>query len=262
MAYQTTTLADLQTALAEKFEDQPFWTADQARRAINEGLRIYNLVTGMYRASNTLSLIPDDTHLYVGGSLVKGTRVRVGGAGQALTLTSINALDKVMPDWQGVNTAAGGDVPTLPSYWCPVGLTEIQIYPKIDPTLLGLQVTVDGVRSTPLLVNPGDYLNMGDEEISTLLGYALHVLSFAKGIEALHKTQPLRVAFFKACALKNAQFEASSLYRKIIGLDRTRGTQPMVENTAMQRAQTVFNQVGDGSGVPDNPDTQDGGSGQ
>lgn len=246
MAYTSTTLADLQTALAERYEDQPFWTADHARRAINEGLRVYNLITGMYRAANVVPLIPDDTHVYVGGTLVKGTRVKV--AGNYLTLTSINALDKLVPNWQGVNTASGGDVPTTPRFWCPVGLTEIQIYPKIDPTLLGLTATIDGVRSTPELVNPGDYLNMGQEEISTLLGYALHVLCFGKGIATLQKTFPLRIAFFKACALRNATFEASSLYRKIIGYDRTRAQQPMVEESAMQKAGAVAAQVEGGGG--------------
>ena len=103
MAYTSVTLADLQTALAERYEDQPFWTADHARRSINEGLRVYNLITGLYRAPNTVPLIPDDSHVYVGGTLVKGTRVKI--AGNYLTLTSINALDKLMPNWQGVNTA-------------------------------------------------------------------------------------------------------------------------------------------------------------
>lgn len=246
MAYQSTTLADLQLALAQRYEDQPFWTVDQARRAINEGLRVYNWITGMYRQATVVPLIPDDSHVAVGGTLVKGTRVQV--AGNTLTLTSINALDRMIPNWQGVNTASGGGVPSLPAFWCPVGLTEIQIYPKIDPSLLGLTATISGVRNTPILTNPGDFLNMGDEEISTLLGYALHVLAFSKGITALQKTMPLRVAFFKACALRNATFEASSLYRKIIGYDRTRAAQPMTDPDSMQRASGVVQQLGEGGG--------------
>lgn len=246
MAYQNQTLLDLQTALAEKFEQQPFWSADNARRAINEGLRIYNLITGMYREATVIPLVPDDTHVYVGGTLVKGTRLVVSG--RTLTLTSINALDKMIANWQGVNTASGSPTPALPSFWCPVGLTEVQIYPKIDPSLLGLTTTVDGVRNTPLLVNPGDFLNMGNEEISSLLGYALHVLCFAKGAAALQKTMPLRAAFFKACALRNATFEASSLYRKIIGYDRLRSGNPMVDQGAMQRAGDAFQALGEGVG--------------
>lgn len=238
MPYASTTLAQLKVMLAQKYEDQPFWSADHARRAINEGLRIYNLITGMYRQATTQPLIPDDTHLFVGGSLVKGTRVRINGI--TLTLTSINALDKLFPNWQGVNTASGGSVPTQPMFWCPVGLTEIQLYPKIAPALVGLQATIDGVRSTPLLVADGDYLNMGDEEISTLLGYALHVLSFAKGIDALNRTAHYRIAFFKACALRNAAFEASSLYRKMIGYDRMRSAQPMVDQGALERGEALI----------------------
>lgn len=250
MAFQNTTLASLQTQLAQKYEGQPFWSADQARRAINEGLRIYNLITGMYRESTSVPLVPDDPHVYVGGSLVKGTRVRI--LGRTLTLTSISALDRLVPNWQGVNTASGGTTPTTPVYWCPVGLTEIQIYPKIDPTLLGTMATIDGVRSTPLLVNPGDYLNMGDEEISALLGYALHVLAFAKGYDALQRTRPHWLAFIKTCALRNATFAGSSLYRKMIGYDRLRSSADIVNPESLQDASAAMGHVvGPGGSRPE-----------
>ncbi len=253
MSFQNTTLASLQTQLAQKYEGQPFWTADQARRAINEGLRVYNLITGMYRESTSVPLVPDDPHVYVGGSLVKGTRVRI--LGRTLTLTSISALDRLVPNWQGVNTASGGSTPTQPVYWCPVGLTEIQIYPKIDPSLLGTNATIDGVRSTPLLVNPGDYLNMGDEEISALLGYALHVLCFAKGIDALARTKPMWVTFIRTCALRNASFAASSLYRKMIGYDRLRSSADIVDAGSLRQAGEVLGSISNPR--PDGPAGED-----
>lgn len=232
MSYQSITLNELITALAERTEQQPFWSSADATKAINEGLRIYNLITGMYRTQTSVPLIPDDVHVAVGGTLVKGTTMRVSG--QLLTLTSIDALDRLIANWQGVNTASGGGVPTLPGFWAPIGITEIVIYPKIDPTLVGLTIEVDGVRNTPILAAGGDYLNMGLEEVSTLLGYALHVLSFGKGHEALRKTRPGFVAFIKACALRNAEFAASNLYRKMVGYDRLRSSQPMVNAQALQ----------------------------
>lgn len=224
MAYQAVTLDDLLILLAARTEQQPFWTADQARRAINEGLRIFNLITGIFRTASTQPLIPDDNYLYVGGTLIKGTRVTMSG--RPLVLTSINALDKLVRGWPNVNTASGGVVPPEVVWWAPVGLTEILVYPKEAPPGQSL-ITIDGVRSTPILRTGGDYLNLGREEINSLLGYALHVLSLAKGIEALTNTRPLYVEFLKAAAKQNAIFGASSLYRKLIGLDRTRTEGPM-----------------------------------
>lgn len=246
MAYQTVTLSQLQTMLSERTEGQPFWTPDMARRALNEAIRIYNLVTGMYRSTVTGTLIPDDAHYYVGGMLVKGTRVRVNN--RTLTLTSIAALDRLIPNWSNLNTAAGGSVPTTPVYWCPVGLTEIMIYPKIAPPNITTAIEVAGVMTTPVLVSAGDYLNIGQEDLSALLAYAVHVLSFSKGADMLRRTEAARVAFFKACALRNAEFEASSLYRKMTGYDRLRSAQPMVDAAALQAAQALQSQVDSGRG--------------
>lgn len=237
MAYQTVTLTDLLTALEYKTEQQPFWSHDSARRAINEGLRVWSLITGTWRTPITVQTIPADPHLFVSGVMTKATRVVMGG--RVLTPTSLIALDKTIPSWEAKTTASGGDVPTQVVYWAPIGLTEIMVYPADAPP--GAQnITVDGVSQAPILVAGGDYLNLGDEEISVLLGYALHVLSFAKGIEALKQTRPLYIAFLRACAARNAVFAGSSFYRKIIGLDRTRDWRPMVSPEAAMAGENLL----------------------
>lgn len=237
MAYTVVTLAELQTQLAYKTEQQIFWTADNARRAINEGLRIWSLITGTWRVPITIQTIPGDPHLYVSGLMTKATRVIMGG--RVLTPTSLIALDKTISSWEAKTTASGGDVPTQVVYWAPVGLTEIMIYPSDAPP--GQQnIVVDGVTQAPILVAGGDYLNLGEEDISVLLGYALHVLSFAKGVEALKQTRPLYFAFLRAAAGRNAVFAASSFYRKIIGLDRTRDWRPIVSQEATVAGETLL----------------------
>lgn len=222
MPFTNTTLATLQARLIERYDGQVFWTADQARRAINEGLRIFNAITGVWRGSTALITIPNDHFLFVGGALVKGTRVSMGG--RILAPSSLYGLDYGIGNWERATVATGGDHPSQVVYWAPVGLTEIAIYPA---EVANLPILIEGVRSTTILVNPGDFLDLGDEEIDTLLGYALHVLSFAKGITAIEKTKPLLIAFYKAAAKRNAVFEASSLYRRLIGLDKTRITRPI-----------------------------------
>lgn len=243
MAYTSTTLTTLLARLTERVDGQVWWTSDQARRSINEGLRIWSLITGMWQGANALTTIPNDPFLYVAGSMVKGTRVSVNGV--RLVQSSIYAFDHGLFNWQGTTTATPG-APSTPSYWAPVGLTEIAIYPA-DATVLGSPIVVDGVRSTTILVNGGDFLDLGDEEINSLLGYALHVLSFYKGAAALDATRPMLVEFFKAAAKRNAVFAASNLYRKIVGLDRTRFDKPMEVQTA--QAAAAVQQIGGGDSV-------------
>jgi hypothetical protein len=245
MAYVAVTLAQLQTALAARYEGGPFWSADQARRAINEGLRVYNLITGIFRdESDPITLIPDDEHLYIrDAGILKATRVQLVGASRPMTMTSVSALDRTVSNWSQRNTSSGGDTPTTPQFWAPLGLTEIVVYPKESPAdylSSPLEVTVSGTIPAPILVSAGDFLNLGQEEISTLLGYALHVLSFGKGIAAMQKTRPQLHAFYKACALRSATFAASSLYRQMIGYDRLRSDAPMVDSTVQVAVDTVF----------------------
>ena len=243
MPYQNTTLTTLLARLADRVDQQVWWTSDQARRAINEGLRIWSLITGMWQGANNLVTIPNDPFLYVAGSMVKGTRVSMGG--RRLVQSSIYGFDHGLHNWQGTTTATAG-APSVPVYWAPVGLTEIAIYPA-DATVLGSAIVVDGVRNTTLLVNGADFLDLGDEEINTLLGYALHALAFYKGAAALQATRPLLVDFFKAAAKRNAVFAASNLFRKITGIDRTRYQQPMEVESVQSAA--AMKQIGAGDQV-------------
>lgn len=231
MSYQTTTLTTLLQRLATRYESQPFWTQDQAVRAINEALRIWSLITGTWQGANALSTIPNDPYLVVGGTLTKATRVAVNG--QYLYQTSLVGLDNSVNNWEGTTTATAG-APSRPTMWAPVGLTEIAIYPA-DATVLGSPCVVDGIRSTTILVNGGDFLDLGDEEINTLLGYALHVLSFYKGAEALKQTRPLLVAFLQAAIKRNSVFAAGDLFRKIVGKDFTRFYAPMEQASGPQQ---------------------------
>lgn len=245
MSYQTVTLSDCQTLLAQRYENQPYWTADQARRALNEGLRVWSLITATWRTSIDLLTIPNDPHLYVGGTMVKATQVRIGS--RVLTPTSLYALDRSIASWESKNTESGLPTPTQVVYWAPIGITEIMIYPADAPPGQ-TAITVDGVRSTPILVNAGDFLDLGEEELSVLLGYALHVLSFAKGIEALMASRPLYLAFLRAAVARNAVFAASSFLRKMNGWDMNRGARPVPdEASSVVAGETLVSSVVEGS---------------
>lgn len=235
-------LATLQTRLTERYDGQVFWTPDQARRAINEALRIWNLITGAFRTPYPQGLvtIPNDPYLFVGGTIEKVTRVRfLLPTGRELNPISIFQLDQLFPGWEGLTTASPGQ-PTAPRYWAPVGLNEIAIFPAdaAGPRA----IYIEGIVAATPLVNPTDTLPLGDEEINTLLGYALHVLSFSKGLVALQNTKPLYLAFLKAAAKRNAVFAASSLYRKLIGRDMQRDAQPLRDQPTSDNADAVIAQ--------------------
>lgn len=245
-AFQNTTLATLQARLADRYEGQVFWTADQARRSINEGLRLWNAMTGQWKAASAgLITVPDDSYLFVGGTVEKVIRVVVGG--RIANPTDLDSLDQLRPGWEGTTAVAGQSC----RYWAPVGLNVIALSPA-DAAPAQQAITVHGIVAAPILVNPGDFLDLGDEEINTLLGYALHVLSFAKGIAALQATRPLYVAFVKAAAKRNAVFAASSVYRKLIGIDYTRFALPMRDAQTLAMGDSVAaaqDQEPDGGGT-------------
>lgn len=241
-AFQNTTLATLQARLAERYDGQVFWTADQARRAINEGLRIWNVITGTWRGSTAgLVTIPGDPYLFVDRSVAKVTRVSIGT--RVLNPASLQQLDQLAPGWENSSAPAA----TSCRFWAPVGLTVIALSPA-DAFPAQQAITVDGIVAAPVLVNGGDFLDLGDEEINTLLGYALHVLSFAKGISAIAATRPLYVAFIKAAADRNAVFAASSVYRKLIGLDFTRFAVPMKDAMRAAAGQALAGAADQGQG--------------
>lgn len=226
MPYQQITLTQLQTALADRYESVPFWTGPEATRAINEALRIWNAATGFWAKAFTTITVPDDPYVAVTGSLVRAARVSYNGV--PLEKASLDDFNYGIPNWRGVTTASGGTVPTRPVYWAPVSLTLLAIYPA-DHAGFGALV-IDGVRATPILVNAGDYIDLGQEEHDTLLGYALHVLAFKLGGQTLVRTYPGWLAFLRAAAARNAQFAESAFYKAAMGgdgLQRRRVPQPM-----------------------------------
>ena len=55
MTYTAITLADLKVDMAQRYDESIFWTAEEARLAINEALRDWNLLVGRWSRRLTLS---------------------------------------------------------------------------------------------------------------------------------------------------------------------------------------------------------------
>lgn len=217
MAYQIVTLTQLQTELANKYDGIPFWTAEEARTALNEGLHMWNSITGYWRLRTTLTTVPKDNYVPMPGALAYKSRVEFNGI--ALAPSSLVGLDGGRPSWEGETTATAG-VPSAPKIWAPVSVDLIVIWPA--DAVGGNSLTVDGMAQTPVLVNSGDFIDLGQEEHNQLLGYALHVLAFKLGGETFEATIPLYHSWVTAAGQRNNQFRASSLYRRVLGIDQGR----------------------------------------
>lgn len=219
MAYQQTTLAELQTQLAQRTESSPWWSAEEARLALNEGLRIWNALTGRWITKVYPEPVPRDPYVPLPGAMTQATRVLWQGI--PLEKGSLADFDYGIPSWRkGVAGETGH--PARPSYWAPVALNLFVLYPAMATDQFPGSLEVAGVHQTPLLVNAGDYVDLGDELLDVLLGYALHVLSFKVGGQRLVASYPGWLEFLKAGAAENRQFAASAFYRRLLGLDQQR----------------------------------------
>jgi hypothetical protein len=181
---------------------------------INEGLRLWNLYTGTWRARQTYSFFPGGDPFISLGTATLTYGVRLEWENQAMHRSSIFELDYGRANWQAETTASPG-TPSRPTLWAPVSLVMLAIWPRslVDGTIL-----VDGVAVTPILVDDADTVDLDEALQGILLGYALHACAFAEGGQRFQATMPFYQTFIKAAGEENADFKASSVYRKVMGL--------------------------------------------
>lgn len=239
MPYTTTTLADLQLLMAQRWDQVVFWTPEEARLAINESLRDWNLLTGRWRTRVPLTVNAGDPEIALPGSMTYGMRLATA-AGAPLIPTSLLELDLGHPPWRRQTTASGGDAPPVPTLWAPISLSRVAIWPTY-PTLVSNALVLDGVLRTPVLVNPTDLVDLGEEILDVVADMALHVAAFKEAAERWRATRPYFEAFLQAAADENGLLKANQAYRRWAGLDRRRDMQPTRDaSNQMQGVATQF----------------------
>jgi hypothetical protein len=221
MPYQTTTLADLTARMAQRWDQAIFWTSEEARLAINEVLRDWNLLTGRWRRRLTLSTGAGAVEYALGATMTYGMRVV---STKPLTPSSILELDLGRPTWRSETTASGGDVPTVPTIWAPISLQRIAIWPATVAAGVN-NLLVDGVANTPVLVEQADLVDVGEEILDYLVDMALHVAAFKEAGPRWRSTQKYFDAFLQAAMEENGLLKANQAFRRWAGLDRRRDLQ-------------------------------------
>ena len=230
MAYTNYTLTEVQDLLKQKWEGVPFWTNAEATLAINEGLLMWNLCTGFWRNQVTITTTVGNYEYALSASLVFGTRVTFNNV--PLSQSSLDEMDWAYPNWQSQSTSTAG-VPDTPQTWFPISIDMIGIWPS-DGTG-GNTLVVDGVAQTPRLVDPSDTINIGNDALNAILGYALHVATLKEGGERFDSTMMFYKLFLKEAAMENEFLMSSQLFRTMIGTDERRQTTPTLTPTSYSK---------------------------
>ena len=237
MPYSSTTLADLQTLMAQRWDQVVFWTAEEARLALNESLREWNLLTGRWR--QRVLLATDGTpEIALPGLITYAMRLTTA-AGAPVIPTSLTDLDLGRPSWRLETTATGNSVPTVPTLWAPVSLTRLAIWPAPDAAADAL--ILDGVMATPVLAFPADPVDLGEEIIDVVTDMALHIAAFKEAGDRWRATRPYFEAFLQAAADENSLLKQHQAYRRWAGLDSRRSWAPATgASTQLQGVATAF----------------------
>lgn len=206
-AYQRITLEDLKDSLTERLGgNSTFWTADEKRFAINEALKIWQMLTGEMTTSFTIGA-EGRTYENVPRQVVSTQRVLHDGV--PVPLISTWELDGGFPTWASSSAST-------PQFWAPIGFNMTAFY----PTPTAGNITFEGVAETPRLWGDGDYLMLGEEEVTVLVDYAHHYCTFKEGSGEMESSMPELKRMVEAAALRNSRLRTSAWYRQFMGLPR------------------------------------------
>jgi hypothetical protein len=199
-----------------------FWSESELLVAFNEALSVFNLATAYFHTRITLPTVAGQYDYVLSASMLYRTRMTYNSL--PMSPSNREDLNHGRYQWRSDTTLTGRPVPDRPMLWVPIDLYLFYIWPA--DAAGGGTLTVDGVAATPVLVEDGDTVDLGEELLTTLLGYSVHVLSFKKGGPAFQATMPLFQTFLAEAAEMNDQIKTSQIYRRVMGLD-DRGFKPL-----------------------------------
>lgn len=223
-------LGQIQSQLSDRLQRSQFWTVAEQTAFINESLRTWSCLTGYWKKRvviNTLATLP---YYNIAGYITFGMHVEFNG--RPLLPSTVVNWDKGYPYWEGRPSVNG------PDEWAPIGISMFAIRPTDAAT--GNTLLIDGVAAAPILADPiKDFIDIGDEELTSLLGYCQYLAAFKEGGAEFESAVDLYQAFLKAAAVKNEKLNASAIFRRAMGLDIEQGGQR--QRRSKPEAQAVGN---------------------
>jgi hypothetical protein len=120
--------------------------------------------------------------------------------GAQVTIQAVKSFDTFNPSWQ--NTAA-----TQPTDLALASWNMLAASPQ--PDAVGYSLTLDVIRNAPLPVNPGDFIQLGREELDAVIDYVEHLAWFKIGGVEFAETKPLYENFQRVAALYNETLKAT-----------------------------------------------------
>lgn len=198
MPYTQYTRSQLRAMLQQRWNSTPFWSTTEANQAINDALRVWSLLTGYWTTRIAVHTVAD-TPILTLPSLSLTQQTALSWYGEPLLGVTLSELQLMVPNWWQAR-AGVGDAPDAPICWAPIGFNLVALYPA--PVEVAT-ITADGLRLTPILESDGAYVDLGQEELDTLIGYALHSAALKAGTRLLTRTLPGLQAFMAAAAARN-----------------------------------------------------------
>lgn len=200
-----------------------FWRDDELNKLIQEALRFFNLCCAYWKTRATLVTVANQVWYALPGAITSGMRVSFNG--QPMTPVGLFDLDFQRPIWESETTTTGSDVPTRPTMFGIGALNLIAIWPA--DAAGNNSLVIDGVASTPILTNDNSKLDIGQEEMGSLLDLIQHLASFKEGGLEFRQGMGNFKAFLEMAGRRNAILKASATWRKWMGIDTSRKKRPV-----------------------------------
>jgi hypothetical protein len=197
MAYSTYTLAEIRANIRHRLGNSIFWADTELDASLREAMRTWNALTGDWGAKH----VGGDHSAYFVSlmTLTITSATRVAYRGHPLIQTSLRDLDDGKPRWQ--------DALGTPTYWAPVALNLIAIYPHT--AIHDNSLTVDGITATPILTLDTDTIDLDAGLFEVILNYCRHLLLLKLGGEEFTASEEAHKALWAYAAKDNQRIQAS-----------------------------------------------------
>ena len=168
----TVTLSQLQSRVYSRLDNNALlYTASEVTAAINEQIRVINLITGYIQTSVLVpgSSRPNQQWYNVPAGILVPLRVQFEQT--VLEKYSLTNMGMIAPNWLTENTANTG-APV--SHWTSVGLQKFAIHPA--DSVGGNDILVTGIAEPVLLVSGSDTISFPNEYAEALEDMAVVTL--------------------------------------------------------------------------------------